>query len=280
MNISLGLVFKIAMILVALFMSFMLFRAVMKFLRKTEEAGKDAIKNIDRNHIKKGDMSASKLRLSKLGICYRLGDYNLNPSKYVILRSVAAILVMLVLILLGAKAFSVLGLPVGYIGVDFLFKALNKRDNDKLSLDICNTYSNLKIQLSSGIYLGDCLDYTYGIAQNKRYKEALKELVLNFSDKTKTSSEAIEIFKNRFSCREIDKLCSMLNGFAQYGISENYLKDMVREIQSLLAADASKTQHSIESKTGVITFGFFAIIIGIVAISMISGLNGDALFSI
>lgn len=280
---TIGLVIKIGIILISALMAFLAARFVYKALfelrDRSKQAGKDISKRIDKRFILKGSMSKEKLKLSKNGIMYRLGNYNMGPSRYILIKVFGGVLVALIAYLLGAKAFCILGIPAGYFITEGLFIYLNKRDNDNMLMDIFNTYSNLKIQLTSGIYLGDCLDYTYGIVNNKRYKEALKEFILNFSDKTKTSAEAIAIFKSRFNNKNIDKLCSMLLGFTQYGINEAYLNDIMHEIQSLLTAEKERTKHYIESKTGFITFGFFTLVIVFVVIVMIGSFNGADIFA-
>ena len=276
--ITKAMIFKIAYVLLAAFMSFLVFRLVRNAAKKASDGATDAVKNIDRRMQKTGDLSAEKKKLSKLGICYRFGDYNLAPSKYVVLRVFWAVAIAVVMFLIGAKYASVFGLLIGYFGIDVLFKVLNKRDNEAMFEDIYSTYSNLKIQLSSGIYIGDCLDYTYTTVKNKRYAEAMKELIMNFSDKTLTSAEAIDIFRDRFNSREIDKLCNMMTGFVQYGISEEYLSDIMREVESLMGAQSEVMKNTIEGKTALISFGFFALIIAQVILSLLQTFKGTALF--
>lgn len=275
-----GFIIKIILYIVMIFISVFFFSLIFNLLKKLENTAEKSIDKIDERYKKKGQMGKEKKRLSKLGIMYRFGDYNMNPSKYEILRLFIGLLVTAVLFLLdiGLGVFSLLGLPVGYFATDYVFKKLNASDNESMSMDIYNTYANLKIQLTAGVYLGDCLEYTYKIVQNKRYKEALREFILNFSDKTLTSTETIEIFRNRFQSKEIDKLCSMMEMFVQYGVSENYLQDIMTEIQSILSADSIRAENGIEQKTGFVIFGFFTMVIILVVIAMAQTFNGITLF--
>lgn len=271
---------KIISWLVILFFAVSVFFFIYKLLKKLENTAEKSIDKIDDHYNKKGKMGKEKKRLSKLGIMYRFSDYKMNPSKYEILRLFVGILVTLILFLLELNIgfFVLLGIPVGYILTDFIFKRLNIMDNESMSMDIYNTYANLKIQLSAGVYLGNCLEYTYKIVQNKRYKEALKEFILNFSDKTLTSTESIELFRNRFQSKEIDKLCSMMEVFVQYGVSENYLQDIMTEIQSILTADSMRAEHGIEQKTSFVIFGFFVLVVALVIIAMFKTFEGITLF--
>lgn len=274
-----ALIIKIAIYVVALVASGFGALLVFNILRKAETGTEKAIASIDDRYKRNGGMTEEKLKLSRLGIMYRFGDYNLNPSKYVTLRLISSLVCTVLLFALGMGPLALIGLPLGYLLVNILFIFLNSRDELDMSKDIYSTYANLKIQLTSGIYLADCLEYTYNIVQNERYKEALRELVLNFSDKTMTSNEAISIFKNRFESKQINKLCSMMSTFVQYGISEAYVNDIMVELQSVLSADTLKAEHDIESKTGFITFILFGLIVGLVFIAMMGTFNGIDIFS-
>jgi len=273
-----GLVIRIAITLVMLAFSISAALLVYRLLNNAKNKAKESISGIDERYKKKGEMGREKKKLSRLGIMYRFHDYDMTPSKYEVFRIFVGVATVLILLLADVSWMSVVGFPIGYFFTDFFFKRVNASDNEAMSMDIYNTYANLKIQLSSGVYLGDCLEYTYKIVQNERYKEALKEFVLNFSDKTLTSTEAIEIFRNRFQSKEIDKLCSMMSMFVQYGISEHYIQDIMTEIQSILTADSLRAENAIENKTGFVTFGFFSLVIVLTVIAMLQTFNGVSLF--
>ena len=277
-NLILTWVGKIGAIVTALLASHFVFCFVKKIAKKGEEEGKKFVHNIGVQAQKKGRLSAQQNFISKTGIMYRFNRYDLKPSEYVLVRVFTGLLVSARVFLVSMSPLALIGLPIGYVGINVIFKILNNKDNEEMRMDIYNTYANLKIQLTSGIYIGDGLEYTYKIVQNKRYKEALKELLLNFSDKTVTSTEAVEIFRNRFDSKEIDKLCSMIEAFAEYGVSEHYLNEIMFTVQELLQADTAKAQHDIESKTGMIIFAFFVLVVALVAINMASTFDGIEMF--
>lgn len=274
-NLIITMVAKAGVFITAIFAAYIVYKFTIKALTKGRDTGKKLIKNIDKNIQKKGEMSKKQLFLSKTGIMYRFGKYDMKPSDYFLIKMLSGILVSAILYLL-TESFLVIfvGIPLGYVGIGLFFKLLNNRDNEEMTIDIYNTYANLKIQLSAGIYIGECLEYSYKITKNERYREALKELLLNFSDKTMTSSEAVDIFRNRFDSREIDQLCAMISSFIEYGLSDTYLDGIMFEVQQLLESDAAKSQQNIESKTGFITFAYFVLVVALVAINMISSLDG------
>lgn len=277
-NTVMHYVSRAGVFLTALFSAFISYHAAMRALGKGKAKSKQILHNFDLKQMKTGTYSQKQLFLSKYGIMYRMGSYHLLPSQYATVRVACGLFATLVFLSGTKSVFSVAAFPVGYLAIEMFFKALNKKDNENMTMDIYNTYANMKIQLSSGVYIGECLEYTYRIAKNERYREAMKELLLNFSDKTITSSEAIRIFKNRFACEEIDKLCSMMTSFVEHGISESYMQDIMYEVESLLEADAMKTQHAIESKTGAITFAFFVLVVVMVVVSMIGSFDGVDMF--
>lgn len=274
-NLIMTMVAKAGVFITAIFAAYIVYKFTIKALTKGRDTGKKLIKNIDKNIQKKGEMSKKQLFLSKTGIMYRFGKYDMKPSDYFLIRILSGILVSAVLYLLTESLLVIfVGVPLGYLGINLFFRLLNNRDNEEMTIDIYNTYANLKIQLSAGIYIGECLEYSYKITKNERYREALKELLLNFSDKTMTSSEAVEIFRNRFDSREIDQLCAMISSFIEYGLSDAYLDGIMFEVQQLLESDAAKSQQNIESKTGFITFAYFVLVVVLVAINMVSSLDG------
>ncbi len=249
-------------------------------LLKPEKADikKQFTNQVNKIYQNNGKMINYKIKLSKLGVMYRLNDYNLNIAKYIAIRLIIGIMGAMLLYLLIYKVYVIpIGLVLGYIAVPIYFKYQNKKDNEDMILDLYNTYASLRIQLNAGVYLGDTFESIYSVVINKRYKKALEELISNFADKTISSEDAIMLFKNRFDSTEIDKLCNLLNNCVRYGISDNYTKDIMSEIQFIMEASTLKAEHDIENKTGFITFGYFVVIIIIIAYTLFLQF-GDAKF--
>lgn len=229
---------------------------------------------INEAYVNSGMMDYKRLQLSRLGIMYRLKNYDLTPAYYVILRVGIGLLGAFLGYLVTTKLIAILiGFVIGYFAVPFYFKYEDKKDNDEMLMDIYNTYSNIKIQLSAGIYIRECLEYTYDMVTNKRYKEALAELILNFSDKTVKSTDAVMIFKNRFHSQEIDKLSALLGSFMQYGLNANHTDDIMTEIQGIIQAETLKTEHDIEMRAEATNFAFFAVIIAMVVYTVFSSFS-------
>lgn len=258
---------------------FFFFLLLQRIGSHAEDAGKKATTEIDEILKKRGIMAKYKTTLSKRGVMYRVGNYNLNPSWYICAGLGVGVLVGLLLFLLTNKfVFLFIGIPLGLILMNFYFKTENASDNKDMMMDIYNTYANLKIQLSSGIYMVQSLEYSQKVAQNKRYQEALGELVLNMSDKTVQMERSIEIFRNRFDSREIDKLCALFRNCLAYGASEEYTNDIMGEIQNIILASSLANEHDIETKAGFINFSFFGLIVALTAFTIFQNMSGIEMF--
>lgn len=270
------IIVKILTFVVMLIVCGCFFMTIMHLFHKTKDLSERAINDEIKKH---GGLSSYKKRMSQLGIMYHVGDYDLSPSWYILVRLFVGLLLAFALFSSGVPfPLPFLGIPLGYFLVDFAFQKINERDNKEFLIDIFNTYANLNIQLKSGLFITDALEYSYKNAKNERFKQALGEMILNFSDKTVSMHEAIEIFHSRFYSPEIDNLCAMLQNLLQYGISDSYANDLINEIKTIISASSAKAEHDIESKAGMIILAFFAVIIFIVVIASVSGMSGIELF--
>lgn len=234
-------------------------------------------KQLNKTLKQRGKLDSTRLEMSKKGILYRLGDYNASPAKWTTLRVGVAIISALVGYVLLNKpiALPIFGL-VGFWGINFLYDRQNDHDNDAMLVDIYNTYSTIKIQITAGRFIADAIEQSYKLASNKRYKEALGEYVLNLADKTISMKESTDIFKSRFDNPNIDRLCAMILNFEVYGAKAEYISDIMTQINSIMTAAAMKAEHNIEQKAEMTSFAFFAVIIFLVVYmvgSTMSGLN-------
>lgn len=278
-NETISILIKIATLITMLVSCIIFYSILQRIFKSSKDVGTIAKKGIDESFKRRGILSESKKKMSKLGIMYRAGDYNLNPSWYILAR--IAIGAIMGLILWGVSEnilLFVVGLPVGFILTELYYKKKNADDNKAMMMDLYNTYANLKIQMEAGVYVIESLEYAHEVVQNERYKEALGELLINFSDKTLAMSDAVDIFKDRFDSKEIDKLCALLHNCVTYGSQASYTKDIMGEIQSIILASTMESEHDIENKAGFINLAFFAIIILITAYSVVTSFQGVNIF--
>ena len=267
-------VFKILIPISMLAVAVTFFYVVFSTLKDIYGKKDDIFNKINERYQAAGTMSYKKLMLSRKGVMYRVKNYDLTPGYYLVLKLTVGLIAAALGFLLFMKWYVLLiGFIIGYFGVPLYFKYENNKDNEEMMMDIYNTYANIKIQMGAGIYIRECLEYTYEMVINERYKEALKELVLNFSDKTVSSADAVQIFKNRFDSQEIDKLSALIGSFLQYGLNANHTDDIMTEIQGLIQADTLKKEHDIEMKAEMVTFAFFGVIIAMIVFMIFSSFS-------
>lgn len=272
--------FKIAISVSMVAVAFAFFYVVFSTLNKVYGKREEIFNKINASYQASGTMPYKKLMLSRRGIMYRVNNYDLSPGYYLVLKVSVGILISALAFLLVMKWYMLLiGFAIGYFGVPLYFRYENNKDNEEMMMDIYNTYANIKIQMGAGIYIRECLEYTYEMVTNKRYKQALRELILNFSDKTVSSTDAVSVFKNRFDSQEIDKLAALISSFLQYGINANHTDDIMTEIQGLIQADTLKKEHDIEMKAEMVTFAFFGVIIAMVVFMIFSSFSLGGVFS-
>lgn len=276
---NISLIIKISSYFVMIMICVLFFILLYKIIKKVDLSKYRIDKEIDKKYKQDGKISLMKTNMSRMGIMYRIRDYDLNPSWYILVRITVGVLIGFILFLFTNQLLTIpIGIFIGYIIVPIYFRKKNEQDNEDMMMDLYNTYANFKIQMGAGIYIIDSLEAAHKMANNKRYKEALGELILNFADKTIPMDEAINIFKNRFDNRQIDKLCALLENCIQYGNSEGYAKDIMTEIQALIAASTLKAENDIESKAGIINFSFFGVIVFLVAYSLYMEFAGISFF--
>lgn len=272
---------KVAMLAVCAITFYIIWTTLNKLYGKKSEV----FNKINEMYARTGRMDYKKTELSRIGVMYRVKNYDLTPGYFMVLKIAVGIMISILSYAVATTLLeesNILIIPaafiVGYIAVPAYFKYENGVDNKEMLMDIYNTYSNIKIQLAAGIYIRECLEYTYDMIKSERYKEALAELILNFSDKTISSTEAVNIFKNRFQSHEIDKLSALLGSFMQYGMNANHADDIMLEIQGIIQADTLKAEHDIESKAGMVTFAFFAVIIMMVVSTVVTSFSMNGIF--
>lgn len=277
-----ALLIKLAIYLLAAGVAFFCFRMFINMFSKAEGASEKAQQAIDDRLKETNKYNYQRLRLSRLGIMYRLHNYEMMPSNYMVLRlTIGGIFAAAVFIIAGMRIPALaLAFLVGYFGCDFYFKHKNKTDNDEMLNDIFNIYLTLKIQLTSKIPIFDALQSCLTMVKNKRMKEALTELVVNLSDKRVSYLDSVEHFSNRFESDSIANLCAFLKSYMQYGVSEKYIEDIMSEINEIATASAMKEEHSIESKANAIAFVYFVAILAVVLYCIAVTLSGTNVFGL
>ncbi len=189
--------------------------------------------------------------LSKNGICYLVGNYNLSPGAYLFLiRPLCGILTVLTYLFITKDVSPIMFVLfiVGDIGFDLFIKNQGKNEERQMEWDIYKALTNVHIQLTTGAYLEDCLRMIAKGAIHPRFSEAMDELIRNLGDKTKTTSESIEILKTRFSSERIMTFCKILETFITYGPVDNVFNDMKTELKDMMDTGRDRTANDIRHR--------------------------------
>lgn len=273
------LLVKISVYLVIAGISFLFFCTLSNIFSNFGNFEEKLESAVDRYLKNKKEFTAKKRQLSKGGIMYRMKDYNLAPSKYVILRIFVGFVFALIGYSVSGKLtlLAVLG-GFGYFVCGWFFRHQNKRDNTDILSDLFNIYLTLKIQLASGIYIINALLSARMLITSARLKEALDELIANLSNKAIPYTESVQLFKDRFNSEEINNFCSFLLSYFYYGVSEKYLNDIMSEVNEIATESMIREEHAIESKIGTTTFLYFISILSIVIFCAVNSFGSMNIF--
>lgn len=254
---------------------------IINLLKTVLKAKDEVLEKYDIKAKETGTLKRRQKKMSQKGIMYRLNNYNLMPSSYLVVRAMIGIIIaMFSFIVVNTASSAKLAIPIsivffiiGYFASEFYFGMKNKKDNEAMLIDVYNSYVAIKNQLEAGQYIGDVLQYIYQNTSFDRYKQALMELNINMADKTIPSTVAIDIFKNRFDNLNITKLCSVLNSYYVYGVNEKFINSLTKEIESIITANTMREEESISRKTGLVTFTMFGVVIIMVIYCLVSSFD-------
>ena len=211
--------------------------------------------------------SADKLEadMSKYGLMYMLRDYNIEASSYIAIKLLFATALGIAGIALGGTAAMKLGLFValavaGFFAPDIFIRISNNSDNENMSSDILQVYSTLKIHAKAGVYITDSLIECQRIVENKRLKQAFKELNNNILSAKLSPIEAITNFNARFSNSQIDNLVIILIQSFSTGRSSAMLEDLSKQIQTGNALRLEKKESKLKKEVAILQVIFFGVI--------------------
>ena len=260
------LIVDIVIVLSALGVSISVFFLLKQLFAKLFARAPDLQIQINKNLKKRLSYGPKQKELAKLGIMYRLNDYDLTPGRYAIIKSIAsAVLVLLDILLFGTNPL--------YFLLDFYYKHENKSDNDEIERDINRVYIVLNVSLNSNIYIVDALVQAAEVARCDRLKKELMILSQNLSQKSILAEEAIQTFSNHFDSSTIRSFCNLLRAYFLYGDTDSYSKDLVNSVANSAKAQAIKDQNDMENKGQALTMAFFVIIIFAVVYIIISSIS-------
>ena len=277
-NIGLSVVCAAIMVLCILY----LVKTINPILQKKKAAepvkgGGLSKKNRNKRFTEKKTNTIQRQKLSKNGICYRFGDYDLSPARYdFVMRPVFGLITMVFYLLIDQRLS--LMVPVmffaGYIGIPLFLNWLGKRDEQQIEWDIYKALTNIRLQLACGAYLEDCLHMIADSAIHPRFREAMDELLKNMNNKSLTTADAIKIFESRFSSERMMAFCKILENFITYGSIDGIFDDMNKELDDMIVTSSDRSLSDIRHRYQFVS-GWMGMIIFILLLMYFNLLFSD-----
>lgn len=220
--------------------------------------------------------------LSKYGVMAMFNDYRIEPSTFVIVKTVLAVGFVILGVMINAPVPGkiVCAIVCGLVGFwvpDILIRISNKEDNENMLDDILEMYDILKIYTKAGAHVKEALIECQLQVKNKRLKTGLQELNNNMISGQTTMREAIDIFNARFSNDNIDDLCVILKQALVTGRSAKILSDISKQLYDIRHAKSILDKERMDRKMQIIQLLFFvgliALLIYVIGIELISSIN-------
>ncbi len=216
----------------------------------------------------------SRVWLCRNGAAFHYGKW-VNPTRYLVLRLVLALLGFLVLWRI-APGYGVVAALFLFFLPEWLLLYLNKQDNVRLLPEIKLIYHALEIQIRAGVYVTDALAECYGSVQEKRLQKALLELAGDIVMKADIY-EALEKLQGKFDNRYIDALCITIMQACESGQAVELLSDIGEQLKDMESAVMNRKKSSLDRSITFYQLGVLAAVMGIVIYACVSHMFTAAL---
>lgn len=241
-----------------------------KFTQLAKKAVDAAIGRTNTYYFSRENLTAM---MSKYGMMHMLGDYNLEPSSFLIIKGGCGLILMVLGISVAPgiilKTVCAVALAVfGFFVPDIFIKISNKSDNEAMQDDIITIYNILRLHAKAGVFVTDSLIECQREVSNKRLKEALNELNNNTLSAKLTTEEAVDLFNARFCFDQIDNLSVIIKQSLRTGRSTEILSDISKQIEDTNRNRAQDEKDKTKRKTAGIQTLFF-IMITVLAIYLV-----------
>lgn len=216
-----------------------------KYKSMTSAGNKQISKSMKNTKVKAFNYEVIEAFIYSNGIAY-MTNYKMTPVGYMILKILSAVFFSIIgfqMSLLGG----IIGLVLGYFGLDFIFIESNKSDNKNMLDDIKTIYDTLRIQTKAGVYITSVIADCYLVVRNKRFKDALLRLTSDIAAKNDIE-DALEKFRNKFSNEYIDTLVVIIKQSMQTGQAAKMFDDIKNQITDIDAAMMMNEKISIQTK--------------------------------
>ncbi len=209
------------------------------------------------------------------GATYYYGMW-INPVTYMALCIITGLLGMA----LGLSTGVLLGILcalLGYFLPGLLLQYLDRRDNERMLVELDLVYSALSIQIRAGVFITDALAECYGSVAHPRLRDALQNLSGDIVMKADLDL-ALERFQGQFRNRYIDSLCITILQATESGQAVELLGDIAEQIKDMEITLQHKKKEQLNRSATFYQLGIFALILVLVLYACVVHMFSASIF--
>ncbi|MBR4083512.1 MAG: type II secretion system F family protein [Lachnospiraceae bacterium] len=209
------------------------------------------------------------------GASYYYGAW-MNPVTYMAL----CIIIGLLGLTTGCSSGLLIGLLCAIVGAflpGILLQYLDKKDNERMLVELDLVYSALSIQIRAGVYITDALAECYGSVTHERLRDALQNLSGDIVMKADLD-QALEKFQGYFRNRYIDSLCITILQATESGQAVELLGDIAEQIKDMEITLQHKKKEQLNRSATFYQLGIFALILVLVLYACVSHMFSTPIF--
>lgn len=210
----------------------------------------------------------------------QMGDpfpFHVNYIGYIFLKIACAVLFFIGLYGRAGNVYvAILGIPLGFWVIDWIYKRSNKNELDLVRLDLEDVYNSLRFNVRSGETLGDALTNVSSVVKrSKRLKVQLIKLAAEIN-LTANIEKALLSFGKQFNYDEIKLFVQCIQQSLVTGIFDNVLEGQATQLSRKNEQYRERKNEGIDKEMLIWAMLYFLGAMAIIFILMTSHI-GDAM---
>lgn len=199
-------------------------RSDIKYIREIKKIKDEEVQELryKREWMKLLPFKITQEELDKLGNPFSFIKINL-PGYYILKSALGAFFFIGLYARFKSISLGILGIPLGFYFLDWIYKRNNVKDLDLIRLDLEEVYNSLRFSIRSGESIGVALANVY---RSARRSERLRKALLSMAAKINMTADvesALDEFKNKFNFDETTLFANSLKQSLQTGLVENII---------------------------------------------------------
>lgn len=181
--------------------------------------------------------------LNANGAAYHYGKW-IDPIKYIALSLIIGF-VLFAFTIRYHLIVALISLVIGYQLPGRLLVHMNKKDNNRMLMQLQTIYNALSVQIKAGVHVSDAMAECYIRLPKGRLREALQEVSGDLFVRNHFET-AINKFNNKFDNAFVDSLCIILLQAQESGQAVELLHDMSEQIKDMHSSMLLKKKMALE----------------------------------